>query len=119
MRTRRQRDARAGVGLLAPALVALAALAAWPGVWVLWLSLQQRIPIFGIDRFVGLAHYGFLAGDARFWNAARVTVVFTLVSVALELALGVAVALLPVLAVVLPLNERAPGRWVLPEPAEP
>ena len=93
MRTRRQRDARAGVGLLAPALVALAALAAWPGVWVLWLSLQQRIPIFGIDRFVGLAHYGFLGGDPRFWNAARVTVVFTLVSVALELALGVAVAL--------------------------
>lgn len=35
------------------------------------------------------------------------------------LAVGVAVALLPVLAVVLPLNERAPGRWALPEPAEP
>lgn len=91
--TRRRRDARAGAVLLAPALVALAALAAWPGVWVLWLSLQQRVPIFGIDRFVGVAHYGFLAGDPRFWNAARVTVTFTLVSVALELVLGVAVAL--------------------------
>jgi multiple sugar transport system permease protein len=81
------------VALLAPALVALAALAAWPGLWVLWLSLQQRIPIFGIDRFVGVAHYVFLASDPRFWNAARVTLTFTVVSVALEVLLGVAVAL--------------------------
>jgi multiple sugar transport system permease protein len=88
-----RRDARAGAALLAPALVALAALAAWPGLWVLWLSLQQRVPIFGIDRFVGLAHYTFLAGDPRFWNAAGVTLTFTVVSVALELILGVAVAL--------------------------
>jgi multiple sugar transport system permease protein len=79
--------------LLAPALVALAALAAWPGLGVLWLSLHRRVPIFDIDRFVGLAHYGFLAGDPRFWNAARVTLTFTVVSVALEVALGVAVAL--------------------------
>ncbi len=93
MTGRRRRDAQAGVALLAPALVALAALAAWPGLWVLWLSLQQRIPIFSIDRFVGVAHYGFLGGDPRFWNAARVTLVFTLVSVALELLLGVSVAL--------------------------
>jgi multiple sugar transport system permease protein len=90
---RRRRDARDGVALLAPALAALAALAAWPGLWVLWLSLQQRIPIFDIDRFVGLAHYAFLTGDPRFWNAVRVTLTFTVVSVALELVLGVAVAL--------------------------
>jgi multiple sugar transport system permease protein len=79
--------------LLAPALLSLAALAGWPGVWVLWLSLQQRIPIFGIDRFVGLAHYAFLATDPRFWNAVRVTLTFAVVSVALEVLLGVAVAL--------------------------
>ena len=88
-----RRDARAGVALLAPALVTLAALAAWPGLWVLWLSLQRRVPIFGIDYFVGLAHYVFLATDPRFWNAARVTLTFTVASVALELVLGVAVAL--------------------------
>ena len=93
MTDRQRRDARAGEALLAPALVTLAALAAWPGLWVLWLSLQQRIPIFGIDRFVGVAHYVFLAGDPRFWNAVRVTLTFTVVSVALEVLLGVAVAL--------------------------
>jgi multiple sugar transport system permease protein len=62
-------------------------------VWVLWLSLQRRVPIFGVARFVGLDHFVFLAGDARFWNAVRVTLVFTVASVALELALGLAVAL--------------------------
>jgi multiple sugar transport system permease protein len=78
---------------VAPAALTLAALALYPGLWVLWLSLQQRVPIFGIARFVGVDHFAFLAGDPRFWNAARVTLVFTGVSVALELVLGVAVAL--------------------------
>ena len=78
---------------MAPAVVTLAALALYPGLWVLWLSLQQRIPIFGISRFVGLEHFAFLAADPRFWNAARVTVTFTVASVALELALGLLVAL--------------------------
>lgn len=84
---------RGGLVLLAPALAALGVLTVYPSLWVLWLSLERRIPVFGIARFVGLANYAFLVGDARFWNAARVTLVFTAVSVALELTLGLAVAL--------------------------
>jgi multiple sugar transport system permease protein len=92
--TARQRaDRLAGLAFVAPAAVAVIGLALYPGLWVLWLSLQQRIPIFGIARFVGVDHYAFLAGDPRFWNAARVTLVFTAASVALELALGLGVAL--------------------------
>jgi multiple sugar transport system permease protein len=92
--TPRQRaDRQAGLAFVAPAVLTLAAVAVYPGLWVLWLSLQQRIPIFGIARFVGTDHFAFLAADPRFWNAARVTLVFTGVSVALELALGLAVAL--------------------------
>jgi multiple sugar transport system permease protein len=92
--TGRQRaDRLAGLAFVAPAVLALAGLAVYPGLWVLWLSLQQRVPIFGIARFVGADHFVFLATDPRFWNAARVTLVFTGVSVALELILGVAVAL--------------------------
>ncbi|HVQ25035.1 MAG TPA: sugar ABC transporter permease [Candidatus Acidoferrum sp.] len=93
MTGRQRADRLAGLAFVAPAALTLAALALYPGLWVLWLSLQQRIPIFGIARFVGLDHYAFLATDPRFWNAARVTVVFTGVSVALELVLGLAVAL--------------------------
>jgi len=82
-----------GLLFVAPALVMLAALTVYPSVWVLWLSLLRRVPVFGVESFVGLANYAFLATDARFWNAARVTLVFTLVSVGLELVLGVLVAL--------------------------
>jgi multiple sugar transport system permease protein len=93
MTPRQRADRRAGIAFVAPAVLTLAAVAVYPGLWVLWLSLQQRIPIFGIAHFVGVDHFAFLAGDPRFWNAARVTLVFTAVSVALELALGLAVAL--------------------------
>jgi multiple sugar transport system permease protein len=92
--TGRQRaDRLAGIAFVAPAALTLAALALYPGLWVLWLSLQQRVPIFGIARFVGIDHFAFLATDPRFWNAARVTLTFAVVSVALELAVGLAVAL--------------------------
>jgi multiple sugar transport system permease protein len=92
--TRRQaRERRAAVAFVAPAVITLAALTAGPALWVFWLSLRQRVPVFGIDDFVGLAHYAFLAGDARFWNAVRATGLFTGLSVALELVLGLGVAL--------------------------
>ncbi|MBM4441057.1 MAG: sugar ABC transporter permease [Candidatus Rokubacteria bacterium] len=92
--TRRERaERRAAIAFVTPAVVTLAALTAAPALWVFWLSLRERLPVFGIDRFVGGAHYAFFATDPRFWSALRVTGTFTLVSVAIELVLGVAVAL--------------------------
>ena len=93
MTGRQRADRLAGMAFVAPAVLTLAALALYPGLWVLWLSLQQRVPIFGIARFVGLDHFAFLATDPRFWNAARVTLTFAVVSVVLELVVGLAVAL--------------------------
>jgi len=86
-------DRPLAVALLAPALVALGAVTAYPVARVLALSLERRVPVFGIADFVGLANYRFLAGDPAFWNAVRVTLAFTVVSVALEVVLGVLVAL--------------------------
>ena len=83
----------AGLVLVAPALVVLAAVTAFPALWVIWLSLQRRVPIFDIAEFVGLRNYVFLVADPRFWSAARVTLIFTVVSVGLELVLGLGVAL--------------------------
>src|SRR5262245_45168612 len=82
-----------GVWLVAPSLLVLGARTADRTVWVLWLSLQRRVPIFGIDRFEGLGNFRFLIEDARFWNAAGVTLVFTVASVGLELVGGLLVAL--------------------------
>jgi multiple sugar transport system permease protein len=90
---RARTERRLGLALIAPALLALAALTVYPALSVLWLSLEQRVPIFGIDRFVGLDNYRFLATDTRFASAARVTAVFTIASVGLELVLGTLAAL--------------------------
>jgi multiple sugar transport system permease protein len=94
MTGRERANRRAGLLLLAPALVILAGVTLYPALWVLWLSLQYRIPIFGIARFAGFDHYVFLATDPRFLNALRVTLVFTVASVVLELGLGLLAALL-------------------------
>jgi multiple sugar transport system permease protein len=85
-------DRRLGWLLLAPALAVLGGLTVYPALWVIWLSLQYRIPVFSISRWAGLEHYAFLAVNPRFWSAAWVTGVFTIGSVALEGALGLAIA---------------------------
>jgi multiple sugar transport system permease protein len=79
---------------LAPAAIVLGAVALFPALSVLWLSLEQRSPLLGAARFVGLDNYARLLGDARFWNALWNTAYFTAVSVTLELLLGLGMALL-------------------------
>src|SRR3989442_7871161 len=93
MTPRRRADRRAGLLFLTPALLALALLTVYPIVWVLWLSLERRIPVFGVARFVGFSNYEFLAWDPRLWNAARRTLDFTRASGTLEPLLGVLVSL--------------------------
>jgi len=93
MTGREAAERRRALLCVAPTVVALGVLTVYPGIWVIWLSLQRRIPIFGVSRFAGLENYAFLAVDPRFWSAARTTAVFTLGSVALEVVLGVAAAL--------------------------
>jgi trehalose/maltose transport system permease protein len=85
-------DRRVAWILLAPALAVLGTVTVYPIVRVIVLSLERRVPIFGIADFVGLANYAFLVRDGAFWGAIRVTAVFTLASVAAELVLGVAAA---------------------------
>ncbi len=55
--------------------------------------------------FAGFANYLALAHDPAFWRAARFTLLFALVSVPLEVVLGLGIALV--------LNETFPGRGLL------
>jgi len=59
-----------------------------------WLSLRRVILVFHEDRFVGLANYRFLLEDRRFFSALGHTAYFTVVSLAIELAVGLPLALL-------------------------
>jgi multiple sugar transport system permease protein len=83
-----------GNGFVIPALGLLSVVTLYPIAYVFYLSLQRKLLIFNISRFIGLENYIFLLRDERFWNALRNTVYFTAVSVTLELVLGLCIAML-------------------------
>lgn len=88
-------DRRLAWLLVSPALLVTAAVALFPLVWTVWESLHHhdlRMPWLG-RPFVGLANYAEILGDARFWGAMLHTLFFTAVTVALELGLGLFLAL--------------------------
>jgi trehalose/maltose transport system permease protein len=107
---RRRRSARPerrlGAVMLLPSLAVVALVAAYPIGYAIWLSLNEysvRVP--GLSRFVGLDNYTAALGSSEFWEAMRTTLVFTGVSVGLELVLGIAMALV--------MNEAFRGRALL------
>ena len=83
-----------GYLLASPAFVLVGLLAVLPIAAALWLSLHRRLPIFGVEEFVGVWNYVQLWSDDRFWAACRTTLYFTALSVTAELLLGLGLALL-------------------------
>ena len=83
------------IALMLPALLLLAAVYLWPLLQVSWLSGQASSVLTGLEALPnGGANWRRLIGDARFWNDATFTLRFAAVSIALELLLGLAMALL-------------------------
>jgi multiple sugar transport system permease protein len=80
----------------APAVLIVAVIVVYPMVYTGWMSLQEWFASsLTPPRFVGAENYGkILLGDARFREAVGRTVWFTVLAVAAETALGVAMALL-------------------------
>ncbi len=90
----RQR-ARLAFWLLAPALTFVMLLGAFPVVSQFVLSFTDFNLKFADERgFAGLSNFARLIGDEIFWQDLGQTVYFTVVSVGLELILGLAAALL-------------------------
>lgn len=90
------RDARTAWMFVAPALAAIALVALFPIAWTIWESLHLhdlRMPWRG-RPFIGLDNYAEIVRDGRFWGALAHTAMFTLTVVALEIVLGLALALL-------------------------
>jgi multiple sugar transport system permease protein len=80
--------------MLAPALGVIALVAAYPICYAVWLSLNEYSVITpGLSRFVGLDNYIEALGSAEFWTAMKTTILFTVISVGLELAIGIGMAL--------------------------
>jgi multiple sugar transport system permease protein len=103
--------------LMAPALLWLVAMFAAPLLHYAWLSTQAETVLTGLQpRPVGAEQWLRLWNDARFWQDTWQTLRFSAASVALEMLLGLAMALL----LHQPLRGRGPLRtisllpWALP-----
>jgi multiple sugar transport system permease protein len=89
-------ERRLAVRMVAPSMILIAAVAVYPIVYAVWLSLHEysvRVP--GLSRWagsLGLRNYSTALQDAVFWTAFRTTFIFTAASVILELILGLAMA---------------------------
>ena len=80
--------------LIAPAVVLMLAVTAYPIGYAIWLSLQRyNLASPADNKFVGLANYQTILTDKYWWTAFFVTLVITVISVAIEFVLGLALAL--------------------------
>ena len=80
--------------LIAPAVILMLAVTAYPIGYAIWLSLQRYNLASPADiKFVGLANYQTILTDKYWWTAFFVTLVITVISVAIEFVLGLALAL--------------------------
>jgi multiple sugar transport system permease protein len=81
-----------GLKFVLPALSAIGLIAVFPVFYVLYLSLHKKVLLFNITTFVGIENYKSLFKDERFWNALINTAYFTVLSVFLELIIGLSIA---------------------------
>ena len=101
-----EQEKKVGWLLLAPALALLLLIFAYPIGRAFWLSFftrnlgTQLQPVFS-----GLSNYSRMMGDGRFWQSLWTTTVFTTIAVALEVTLGMAIALV--------LNQSFRGRGLV------
>ncbi len=81
--------------LCAPAALVMLAVTGWPIIYSIWLSLQRYDLKFPDEReFIGLDNYVSVLTNQYWWSAFAVTMLITIVSVAIELVLGMALALI-------------------------
>jgi ABC-type sugar transport system permease subunit len=77
---------------LAPACAVLGVFVAYPIGRTLWISLHDWSLSGRNSEWVALGNYRELLGDDRFWNAVKVTLIYTTVAVSVQLILGLAIA---------------------------
>ena len=83
--------------MVSPSLILIAVVAAYPIIYAIWLSLHEySVRVAGLSRWAGpfgLRNYSNALSDPAWWAALEHTLIFTVVSVALELLIGLAMAM--------------------------
>jgi multiple sugar transport system permease protein len=90
-------ESRLGAAMMAPSLIVMALVAAFPIGYAIWLSLNEySVRVEGLSRFAGFDNYAdelWGENSSEFWDSFLNTFIFTGVSVSIELVLGIAFAL--------------------------
>jgi trehalose/maltose transport system permease protein len=87
-------ERRLGWWLCAPAVLVMLAVAGYPIIYAIWLSLQRyNLELPNQVKFIGLANYGAVLSSPYWWHALWVTVLIAVVSVTISLVLGMLLAL--------------------------
>ena len=95
VRTLAQQERRFAFALLAPALLILVLTTTAPLVYLLWTSLQRvDLSMPWLSGFAGADNFARMSGDPRFWGSLWLTLIYTGTTVVLQVAIGLALALL-------------------------
>jgi multiple sugar transport system permease protein len=81
------------VALSAPAILFTAGMIAFPVIYTVWLGFHS-FSSTGQQRFVGTANYARLVNDGEFWHGLWVTLALYVLSLAMQLVLGIWLAVL-------------------------
>jgi multiple sugar transport system permease protein len=94
MSDRSAAENRLGIRLVLPAVIVMLVVTAYPMFQALYLSLfRYRLTDPNAKKFIGLDNYGVVLSDSLFWKDTWNTVVIMVVTVAVELVIGFAFAM--------------------------
>jgi multiple sugar transport system permease protein len=80
--------------MVSPSMALILLVAAYPILYGIWLSLHEySVRVAGLSRWAGLGNYTDALSNSEFWDAMVTTLIFTAVSVSLELVIGLAMAM--------------------------
>lgn len=95
VRTLVQQERRFAFALLAPALLILILTTTAPLVYLSWTSLQRiDLSMPWLSGFAGVDNFARMGHDPRFWGSLWLTLIYTGTTVVLQVAIGLALALL-------------------------
>src|SRR5688572_26160924 len=95
VRTLAQHERRFALALFAPAFIVLVVTTTAPLVYLAWTSLMRiDLTMPWLSGFAGIDNYAKMGSDPRFWSSLALTFIYTASTVVLQVAIGLALALL-------------------------
>ena len=98
-------EERFALALVMPSLLVLGITTTLPLGHLVWSSFQRiNLGMSFLDGYAGIGNYANMVDDSRFWNSLWLTVKYTTTTVALQIVIGLALALA--------ISELKRGQWL-------